>query len=125
MLETEQSPLCSAVRVYSERRERVNGQILARLQQTFDLPGFSGNSTRGNRKGCTRTDDTPGTPLSDDRNLPTVPHSPSAITQLELDDAVANEDAEDHEEDADNLGGDIGGLIDYMAELPSRRDMDN
>ncbi|KAF9789733.1 hypothetical protein BJ322DRAFT_1001037 [Thelephora terrestris] len=50
-LAEQKSPVLGAVSEYFLRRRRVNGMLLGQVQQIFDLDGFTGDRTRGRRKG--------------------------------------------------------------------------
>ena len=47
----QKSLILGAVKEYSTRRRRVNALLLGRIQQIFDLDGFTGDRTLGHRKG--------------------------------------------------------------------------
>lgn len=101
------SPLYGPALEFIELRQRVNNQILGRLEQTYELSGFTGDQTRGVRNGAmdTLTDQFP-------------PSSPSVQRERDLNDLL-EEDYEDGG-DGENDDGDIGGLVDYISELPVR-----
>ena len=61
-LADQKNPIFGAVHDYSTRRRRVNTLLLERIQQVFDLDGFTGDRTLGRRKGSQviREDEIPG-----------------------------------------------------------------
>ena len=102
------SPMQGPVQEFILRRRRVNMHILARIQQTYCLPGFSGHTTVGTRKGMSVPTST------SDTRPPSVDEEIQAI-QLDMDDELEN----DLEND-DDMSGDIGGLVDYVTNLSMR-----
>ena len=85
-------------------RQQVNFQILARLEKIYLLAGFTGDRTPGVRKGTISS------------GFDTVPVQPGLTAAA---DELAIEEDNENIDDADEDGaGDIGGLVDYIAELP-------
>ena len=99
-LQDEANPIHGAVLEHVELRRKVNFQILARFEMTYALQGFTGNRIPGIRKGSFQS------PQS------SVPIN-AATTELDRDD----EDEGDFEI-SDEGSGDIGGLVDYISQLP-------
>lgn len=107
-LRQEDQLIQGAVKEHITRRRRTNYHILAHIQQTFDLEGFSGDKTVGVRRGAS-------CPVSVPMLNTVLPGVDSEIRAIYLD---ADEDpGSDAEDEAD---GDIGGLMDYVANLPTR-----
>ena len=90
-LQGENSPLLGPVGEYIHCQRGVNTLLLARILQIHELEGYTGEKTAGVRKGVeTATED--------------------SLT------SVVTED--DEQEDADDeTTGQIGGLVDYIAQL--------
>ena len=91
----QKSPIFGAVKEYSTRRRRVNALLLGRIQQTFDLDGFTGEKTLGHRKGSQVTRDG---------------------GELGRYDNVDSDDAEG--EDVDDIENDqVNGILDFVTSL--------
>ena len=80
------------------------------MGQTYDLPGFTGDQTRGIRHG------TQPNVSSNESDTHLDPPSLSAQRERDLDDDIADDFGDGG--DGENLEGDIGGLVDYISELP-------
>ena len=93
-LKNENSRLLGPVGEYIHRRRGVNTLLLARILQIHELKGFTGEKTVGVRKGA------------------------ETATEDSLTPAVSTETEDDGQEDADDeITGQIGGLVDYIAQL--------
>jgi len=109
-LKEQGSIIYGAVREYVSLRQQVNFQILARLEKIYSLPGFTGDHTAGVRKGTT-------SPPSDFDSTTVQNGQVAASAELEIDEE--NSTPSDYIDDVDEETlGDIGGLVDYIAELP-------
>jgi hypothetical protein len=101
-------PIRGAVLEYTMRRRCTNDHILARIQQTFDLDGFSGDKSVGIRKGTLV--------LASSSNM----GSSGVIKEI----CAINQDVEEDNvvdvDDDDEANGDIGGLVDYVSNLAIR-----
>ncbi|KAL6307294.1 hypothetical protein BKA93DRAFT_815978 [Sparassis latifolia] len=94
--------LYGAVNDFCRRRHRVNTWILAQLKQIHALDEFTGNGQVGTRKGASSLD------------LCTV-HELE-----ELDHEKCAEDPQDNLGEDEDSSGDIGGIVDYVVNLPVR-----
>jgi hypothetical protein len=84
-----------AVSEYSTRRKRVNSLLLGQIQHVFHLDGFTGDATRGCRKGSQL--------VREDGELGGHDHTD-------------NEDPED--EDADDIeSNQVNGILDFLSNL--------
>ena len=93
-----------AVQEHVALRQQVNFQILARLEKIYSLAGFTGDRTPGVWKGT----------ISSGFDTATLQPGLTAAA-----DELAIEENSDNIDDADeDAAGDIGGLVDYIAELP-------
>lgn len=89
-------PLFGPVSDYVQRRKAVNSLLLARINQTFDLPGFTGDCTPGRRKGST---DRPDTCIADRH-------------------ACSDPDSENGgDEDDDEFVEGVGAMVDFMSSM--------
>jgi hypothetical protein len=89
------SPIFGAVSEYSTRRKHVNSLLLGQIQQVFHLDGFTGDATRGCRKGSQL--------VREDGELGGHDH-------------VDDEDPED--EDADDIEhNQVNGILDFLTNL--------
>ena len=100
-------PIQGAVLEYTMRRRRTNDHILAHIQQTFDLDGFSGDKSVGIRKGTL----VPAS-LSNMGSSGVIQEIRAINQDMEEDNAV-------DVDDDDEANGDIGGLLDYVSNLPT------
>lgn len=99
-LQDKANPIYGAVLEHVELRRKVNFQILAHFEMTYALKGFTGNQIPGVCKGSFQP-----------------PQSSvlvnAAMTELDKD------DEDDGDFEISNEGsGDIGGLVDYISQLP-------
>ena len=93
-LQGENSPLLGPVGEYIHCRCGVNTLLLARILQIHELEGYTGEKTVGVRKGV------------------------ETATEDSLTSVVRAETEDDEQEDADDeTTGQIGGLVDYIAQL--------
>jgi hypothetical protein len=111
-LREEGHPIHGAVLEYITRCRRINNHILARIQQTFDLDGFSGDTTVGIKKGAPPFVSVPMSKLKSQDVVCEI----RAIYQDTEEDTVIDDDDDD-----DEANGDIGCLMDYVTDLPTRR----
>ena len=114
-LEATNDPLRGVVSDFVLLRKRVNYNILARFEKTYQLKGFSGVKVRGVRKGGNISE---GLVLSG-------PHNPmqreAILAQKEDDDESQPEDAGDA--DAEQVA-DVIALVDYISDLPRQNPRD-
>jgi hypothetical protein len=95
VLVRQNSPIFGAVNEYCVRRRHVNALLLGQIQQVFDLDGFTGDRTRGCRKGAQVV---------------------QANGELGSYDRVEGDDGEG--EDADDIENDqINGILDFVTSL--------
>lgn len=100
------SPIFGAISEFCTRRRRINAHILARLQDIYVLKGFTGDTNVGVRKG----------------SIPADHSSLSTIEDLLVDerwqlDSDNRDDGDDIDAD-DAVAEEIGGLVNYIADLP-------
>ena len=81
-------------------RRQINSELLIRIDQIHSLPRFTGDRTRGIRKGSQR---------------PTNFGQPAEERPIDIDEG-GNFDEEDLDEE-DETVGDIGGIVDYINNL--------
>ena len=110
-LRQDNHPILGAVLEYTTRRRRTNDHILAHIQQTFDLDGFSGDKTVGIKKGTSA----PAPASSPIMGSSGVDGEIRAINK-----DVEEDDVVDVDDDDDEASGDIGYLLDYVSHLPIR-----
>ncbi|RDB30732.1 hypothetical protein Hypma_005887 [Hypsizygus marmoreus] len=104
-LEDGANPLELEIRDLIQRRRAANLMLLARISQTYSLPGFSGNPEPGTRKGSHPA------PL-----LMTVSVQPQATSSVQQD-PVDTLDSDGDDDLDDDVIGDIGGLVDFVTNL--------
>jgi hypothetical protein len=102
-LKDESSTLYYSVKEFAMRRIRINSHNLARVFQTFGLAGFTGDKTVGMKK-----------------NLSTLPNHSLMHVDTLADQQPENDEAESDMDEDDDACGVVGGLLDYVSELPSR-----
>ncbi|GBE82648.1 hypothetical protein SCP_0410330 [Sparassis crispa] len=109
-LEYTGNPLYGAVDNFCLRHHHINVHLLARIRQIYSLEGFTGEAAIGVRTGTT-----PST-ATEASNKPSLEDVSLAheLEEVTLDD---REGLDDLGED-DELAGDIGGIVDYVANLP-------
>lgn len=111
-LDREPCAVGGAIREYITRRRGVNHQLLACVYKVFSLDGFTGDKTVGKRKGGV---------LYHNSSTATETHSESFSSRVQEEMAEMQRDFEDDSEgqvdDNDEVPGDIGGLVDYIALL--------
>ena len=93
-------PIYFSVEEYCTRRQHVNEYLLEKIQQIFNLPGFSGPRTVGHWIGRER-------PL----NLGSQPHT----VTVPLPGEIALNDGDDELDDEENEQ--VSGLIDFIGSL--------
>lgn len=103
------SPIFGAISEFCTRRRRINAHILARLQDIYVLKGFTGDTNVGVRKG----------------SIPADHSSSSTIEDLLVDerwqlDSDNRDDGDDIDAD-DAVTEEIGGLVNYIADLPTHK----
>ncbi|KAG2029491.1 hypothetical protein BDR03DRAFT_936832 [Suillus americanus] len=99
-------PLSGALEEFCQRRRRINAHVLARLQDLYSLDGFTGCSTPGVSKNAQDVAQT------------SVDLQPLVDLEHQSVEADENNDCEGLEED-DVTAGEVGGLLNYISELPS------
>ncbi|KAH9940714.1 hypothetical protein B0H21DRAFT_710783 [Amylocystis lapponica] len=103
-MKARQDLLHGAVLDYCTRRRAVNAHLLACIQKLYSLHGFTGTPSPGQRKGA---------PLPAIRRPPEFDSRvPAEAEELERE-AREGLELDDDDDDA----GDIGGLVDYVANL--------
>ncbi|KAF9054922.1 hypothetical protein BDP27DRAFT_1242445 [Rhodocollybia butyracea] len=90
------APLFGPVSDYVRRRKAVNALLLARIHQTYNLPGFTGDFTPGKRKGSTDP-------------LETCTTVPQACPDPESDNG--------EDEDDDEFIDGVGAMVDFMSSM--------
>ncbi|KAG1869941.1 hypothetical protein F4604DRAFT_1926724 [Suillus subluteus] len=98
-------PVCGALEEFCRRRRRINAHILAHLQDLYSLPGFAGLTTPGVMKNSPDNVET----IADLQSL--------VISEHQSVEADENDDCRGLEED-DTIAGEVGGLLNYISELP-------
>lgn len=97
--------LCGPMQEFVTRRRRIDQQILVRIHQIYELPGFTGTKEPGTRLG--------GCPVGD---LPTSAESPASRTQVfDPDDKRRDGDKEDDIDD--DTRGEVGRIVEFISEL--------
>ncbi|KAF9076441.1 hypothetical protein BDP27DRAFT_1210207 [Rhodocollybia butyracea] len=92
------SPMLGPVSDYIQRRQAVNQLLLARIHQTYDLPGFTGDRTAGQRKGSSETSATP-------------------ITDLRTNPDPESDIGDDDNDDDDEFTEGVGAMVDFMSNV--------
>ena len=90
------SPMLGPVADYIHRRKAVNSLLLARIQQTHNLEGFTGNHTPGTRKGSSND---------------IVLQSPNDLHTTD----PGSDDGED--DDDDEFTEELGSVLDYFSNM--------
>jgi hypothetical protein len=98
-------PICGALEEFCQRRRRINAHILARLQDLYSLASFTGSTTSGVRKNA-----------PDDVQV-TVDLQALVNSEHQSAEDDENDDCAGLEED-DAIAGEVGGLLNYISELP-------
>ncbi|KAG6819075.1 hypothetical protein H0H93_015744, partial [Arthromyces matolae] len=123
------NPLRVAVNDHITRRMAVNDVLLARITHIHLIPEFSGNSQPGIRKGLSTeqlstdaalgntSDQTPTIPLAQDGTV--LPQNEAQPLGLNPGLTSGTSDLSDSDDDdpSDELLGDIGGLVDFVANV--------
>ncbi|TFY51826.1 hypothetical protein EVJ58_g10360 [Rhodofomes roseus] len=105
-LRAEGSPLWGAAKEYCARRLAVNTRHISRLEQLASLDGFSAVLQRGHRKGTSPVASNPAA----------SPPSESLSDMVGTSSRAQDIDKEDEgDSDDDELEGDIGALVDFIA----------
>ncbi|EIW74685.1 hypothetical protein CONPUDRAFT_159976 [Coniophora puteana RWD-64-598 SS2] len=96
-----EAPIVGPVAEYCTRRRRANAQVLRRLRDIYELPGFSGTPEPGTRKGCVQSvrDATAGSTADGVR-----PH-------------LYDDDDDDHDDGGDEMVEQIDGVVDFLTNL--------
>ncbi|KAK7444566.1 hypothetical protein VKT23_015244 [Stygiomarasmius scandens] len=133
----EGTPIHGPVREYAVRRYRINKSLLRRINETYDLEGFTGVPSAGKRKGSSLTLNTPSptnplispvSPLPFSENSHTTQAPFSVVSPETCDDKIdklaGNERFSDSDEsDDDAIGGDdavtdrVEGIVDFLSNL--------
>ncbi|KAH7904203.1 hypothetical protein BJ138DRAFT_1239965, partial [Hygrophoropsis aurantiaca] len=107
-LKASDSHLMGPINEFCNRRRRINAHVMARIAQTFELPGFTGDKSNGNRLGTASTpstidtgNDTQMTPIVSDEHA-----------RIEMDDQVESDTI-----DSDEAVDEIEGLVDYISTI--------
>ncbi|KAJ3833909.1 hypothetical protein F5878DRAFT_545718 [Lentinula raphanica] len=126
-LESSGSPLHSPVLEYVQRRMGVNKLLLARIRNTYALPGFTGTPYAGTRESSIASDITP--PSHDpavssnavsSNVLPSTIHSATHETNAENQRSISHAEDSDNdgaEEDDDELVSYVSALTDYITNV--------
>ncbi|KAG1874961.1 hypothetical protein F4604DRAFT_1680819 [Suillus subluteus] len=99
--------LSGALEEFCQHRRRINAHVLAHLQDLYSLDGFTGSSIPGVSKNAQDVAQT-----SVDVDL-----QPLVDLEHQSAEADENNDCEELEED-DATAGEVGGLLNYISELP-------
>ncbi|KAK7438764.1 hypothetical protein VKT23_017895 [Stygiomarasmius scandens] len=97
------------VHEYIQRRRRINQYILQRIQDTYNLEGFSGTPTPGVRKGSE-------THTSSPLNVPASSATSYSPRDPPCDDKEQHSDDNDVQ-DNDNLNEGVASMIDFISNL--------
>ncbi|KAG1739621.1 hypothetical protein EDD22DRAFT_982276 [Suillus occidentalis] len=102
-LKNKNSTLYYSVKEFAMCRIRINSHNLAHIFQTFGLAGFTGDKTVGVKK-----------------NLSTLPNHSLMHMDTLADQQPENDEAESDMDEDNDACRVVGGLLDYVSELPSR-----
>ncbi|THU88228.1 hypothetical protein K435DRAFT_821711 [Dendrothele bispora CBS 962.96] len=121
-LEVETTPMHGPVAEYVQHRRRINQYLMERIQQTYDLEGFSGTPRPGVRKGSSTTT----SPLPSHASHPSIPNQiPPILNDPPCDDKARNyaaSDDSDSDEDRDierddDLQQGVAAVVDFISNL--------